>query len=562
MARTVGIGKQDFEDIITNNTFYIDKTHFIKEWWENQDSVTLITRPRRFGKTLTLNMVERFFSIKHSGNSGLFQNLSVWKEEKYRALQGTYPVISLSFANVKESNLANTIQRINQIITNVYYENRFLLDSDILSPEEKREFQKVSIDMPDVISTMALHNLSLYLMRYYKRKVIILLDEYDTPMQEAYINGYWNELTSFTRSLFNCTFKTNPYLERGLMTGITRISKESVFSDLNNLTVITTTSDAYSNCFGFTEKEVISALKEYGLSEKLNEVRNWYDGFAFGRLSNIYNPWSITNYLKYTQFSTYWANTSSNSLISRLLCQSIRSVKITFESLLQGKSLEMSLDEQVVFSQLDSREGAVWSLLLASGYLKVNDFFQNERGQRQYILSITNYEVHLMFEDMIHDWFSEYDESYNDFIAALLSDDLEAMNEYMNQVALSTFSFFDTGKSPSGKSEPERFYHDFVLGLLVDLAPKYSITSNRESGFGRYDVLLEPKNKDMDAIIIEFKVRNPKKEKTLEDTLESAARQINEKKYAASLEAQGIPPHKIRKYGFAFEGKTVLIQSF
>ncbi len=560
MARTVGIGHQNFEQLIKGNLFYVDKTMFIKEWWESEDVVTLITRPRRFGKTLTMDMAEKFFSVKYADRGDLFEGLAIWQEEKYRRLQGTYPVIFLSFASVKETNFIDARKKICQIITNLYNKSDFVLDTDLLNENEKAMYRKVSADMEDYIASDSLKDLSDYLMRYYGKEVIILLDEYDTPMQEAYLNGYWNESVSFIKNLFSSTFKNNPYLGRAIMTGITRISKESIFSDLNNLEVVTATSEKYQDKFGFTQEEVTDALREYGLSEREDDVRDWYDGFMFGRQSDIYNPWSIINYLDKKTFSTYWANTSSNSLVGELIRGGSRNVKMIMEDLLGGEALHTYLDEQIVFNQLDTRESAIWSLLLASGYLRVEKFFPNERrGRHGYNLVLTNREVHMMFEQMIEDWFAESVPEYNDFIRALLKGDIKGMNLYMNKVALQTISYFDTGKRPSEASEPERFYHGFVLGLIVELADRYTVTSNRESGYGRYDVVLEPLQKEDDAVILEFKVFDRDEEESLQDTVQSALAQIEDKQYAAVLTAKGIMPERIRKYGFAFEGKKVLI---
>ena len=560
MSRRVSIGYQEFEDIIRNDLFYIDKTAFIKEWWERRDRVTLITRPRRFGKTLTMSMVENFFSVTHVKSAELFQHLSIWKDVSYRKLQGSYPVISLTFANVKECTFQATKQRMNQILTDLYNKHIFLLDGALLTEEEKKFFRSVTMDMDDTVATLAIHKMSDFLSRYYGKKVIILLDEYDTPMQEAYINGYWDELSSFLRSMLNAAFKTNPYLERAIMTGITRISKESIFYDLNNLKVVTTTSNEYAEYFGFTEAEVCASLEEYHLSDRLEDIRSWYDGFTFGDMQDIYNPWSILNYLSTQKFSLYWANTSSNSLVNKLIQEGSKDIKQKFESLLNGQPIDVLIDEQIVYNQLSVKESSIWSLLLASGYLKVAETRLNERsGRIHYQLELTNKEVRIMFETMIHDWFSDYDSGYNDFIKALLQDDIKAMNVYMNRVALVTFSFFDSGTKASAESEPERFYHGFVLGLLVDLGERYSVTSNRESGFGRYDVILEPKNKKDDAVILEFKVQDTNDEKTLSDTVKAALYQINCKQYDTVLLEKGIPENKIRKYGFAFHGKQVLI---
>ena len=557
MARTVGIGNQDFETIRREGYFYVDKTNLIREWWENGDSVTLITRPRRFGKTLNMSMLEQFFSVDYAGRGDLFEGLSVWQEEKYRRLQGTYPVIALSFAKVKEISYQEARKKICRILSDLYRQFDFLWNSEKLTPREKELYQAVSDDMEDYVAAESLNALSNLLMRHYGKKVIILLDEYDTPMQEAYVSGYWDELVTFTRGLFNATFKTNPYMERALMTGITRVSKESMFSDLNNLEVVTTTTEKYADSFGFTEEEVFAALEEYGLSEYQQQVKDWYDGFTFGSRRDIYNPWSIINFLDKKKVGAYWAGTSSNRLVSKLLREGSSGIKKNFEDLLAGGALELEIDEQIAYSQLSTKKNAIWSLLLATGYLKVwETTFVERTGRAYYKLVLTNKEVAIMFEDMVRDWFSEND-YYNDFIKALLLGDVAAMNTYMNRVTREMFSYFDTGRNPY--SEPERFYHGFVLGLMVELSDRYVVTSNRESGFGRYDVMLEPRRvAEDDGILLEFKVQS-EGEKELSDTVTQALRQIQERDYQASLVAKGVPEDRIRKYGFAFCGKEVLI---
>jgi len=392
--------------------------------------------------------------------------------------------------------------------------------------------------------------------------VIIILDEYDTPMQEAYMNGYWDELVALTRSLFNSTFKTNPYLERGIMIGITRVSKESIFSDLNNLKVVTTTSREYATSFGFTEKEVFDALDEVNMSNEKAAVKEWYDGFTFGDVKDIYNPWSIINYLQTGKIDSYWTDSSSNGIVNKLIKTGTPDVKEAMAVLISGGVIEKKIDEQIVFDQLDKNEDAIWSLLLASGYLCIESYKEVGRLKRKiYGLKLTNLEVERMFEVMIEQWFGEEKFNYNNFVKSLLNGDIESMNEYMNRVTRGVISYFDTGKTPSDE-ESERFYHGLVLGLMVDQVDNYILSSNRESGFGRYDIMLEPidkNNEKLPGIVIEFKVFNQKKEDTLEETVKNALRQIKEKDYDAELIKRGVKEENIQHYGFAFRGKEVLI---
>ena len=562
MAKVVSIGNQSFESIREKDNFYVDKTLFIREWWDSDDAVTLITRPRRFGKTLNMNMLECFFSNKYKDRGDLFKGLEIWKDEKYRELQGTYPVIFLSFASIKQVRYDETVIKIKDELIRMYNEYDYIMKSGIYNANEKMQYQSVCVGMSDTVAQEALKNLSNYLSRYYGKKVIILLDEYDTPMQEAYVNGYWEELVGFTRSLFNSTFKTNPYLERAIMTGITRVSKESIFSDLNNLKVITVTSDEYSSCFGFTEDEVFAALEEQGLSSEKEKVKLWYDGFTFGESRDIYNPWSIINFLDEKKYKTYWADSSSNGLVNELIRTGSAEIKKTMETLMAGGIVEKNIDEQIVFEQLKTNKDAVWSLLLASGYLRVEAFRTEGRlNKKIYSLKLTNYEVEQMFGTMIERWFGGADVPYNEFISAMISGDLESMNEYMNRVTRGVISYFDTGKTPSDE-EPERFYHGLVLGLMVDQVDNYILNSNRESGYGRYDIMLEPidkTNEKYPGIVIEFKVINTRKENTLEETVAAALKHIEEKNYDAELVKRGVKEENIHHYGFAFRGKEVLI---
>ena len=559
---TVSIGNKGFDDIRENKYFYIDKTGLIKEWWSSGDAVTLITRPRRFGKTLNMSMLNCFFSNQYANRGDLFEGLSVWEDEKYRQLQGTYPVIFLSFADVKADNIEAAKAQVKVKVAELFNRSTFLLDSGILVENEAEAFKRVTMYMDDVLCTSAVNMMCYFMHKYYDKKVIILLDEYDTPMQEAYVHGYWDEFTAFIRSMFNSVFKTNPYLERAVMTGITRVSKESIFSDLNNLAVVTTTSDRYSTAFGFTQEEVFKSLDDMGLGERRDDVKRWYDGFVFGEHRDIYNPWSITNFLKEKKLRPYWASTSSNGLVSRLIQTAPPDIKQMMEDLISGREIVVNFDEQIVFSQLGKNKNAIWSLLMASGYLKPDKVeYKGELLEPWYHLSITNLETVSMFSNMFKGWFNNDSSNYGEFVQALLKGRLREMNIYMNDVALSTFSYFDVGTQPSERTQPERFFHGFVLGLLVELRDIYEIKSNRESGYGRYDVMLVPKGDDRkyNAIILEFKVYDSYDESTLDDTAQSALRQIEEKNYDAELIARGIEKERIRHYGFAFEGKKVLI---
>ncbi len=563
----VNIGIQRFDKLRQQGSFYIDKTDFIREWWETGSEVTLITRPRRFGKTLNMSMLECFFSRKYEGREDLFEGLSIFghdsDKEKYRNLQGKFPVIFLTFANIKADKYSEMEHKITETIAGLYESNRYLLETDCLSENEKEYYKNIKIGMPSDIAEGAVHQMTCFMQRYYKENVIIILDEYDTPMQEAWLSGYWNKAVRFFSSFFNATFKTNPYLERGIITGITRIAKESIFTGMNNFKVVTTTSDKYATAFGFTEKEVFNALDDMELGSEKGNVKKWYDGFTFGSHTDIYNPWSICSFIENNgKYENYWADTSSNGLVNSLMQTGVPGIKQTMEALLQGKSFEAELDEKIVFDQLDGSVSAVWSLLLATGYLKVLDLkYVGEHKRKVYTLTLTNMEADSIFENMVKGWFGGSTETYyNEFINALLHDNVRKMNTFMNKVALNTFSLFDSGNKPSEQTEPERFYHGFVLGMVVNMADMYIVRSNRESGYGRYDVMLEPVDKNGKAFIFEFKVLDPDEdEETLEDTLAAAHRQIAEKKYETELVSRGFAPEKIRKYGFAFRGRECLI---
>ena len=565
MERVIATGVQDFEKLRVNQRFYVDKTDFISKWWNGGDDVTLITRPRRFGKTLNISTLNCFFSNKFENRGDLFEGLKVWEDADLRAQQGKWPVIFLSFAGIKGRTYDDTMVQMKKLLTKLYLEFPELYRYEGFENNERQSLIKICEDMSDTEAALSVNLLSGLLRKVYGKKVLIFLDEYDTPLQEAYINGYWDDLVAFTRTMFNNAFKTNPSLERGIMTGITQVSKESIFSDLNNLVVITTTSNLYADCFGFTEEEVFQALEEQGFTEKdRQDVKRWYDGFTFGPVTDIYNPWSITNFLNEKKLKVYWANTSSNGLVGKLLRTGKPEIKKLFEDLMKGEVIRVPVDEQIIFNQLDTNPAAVWSLLLASGYLKVVHTTTFKEGndyltEQIYTLELTNYEVWLMFNNLIQLWFAQAG-GLSEFTTAMLQGDPETMEEYMDDIMLTTMSSFDGGTTPSDKV-PESFYHGFVLGLLVEQKGRYEIRSNRESGYGRYDVMMIPREADMPAVILEFKLFSSKRgEKSLEDTAANALKQIEEKKYDTELLDQGIPAERILKYGFAFEGRECLIR--
>ena len=553
----VVIGIQYFETIRENNYFYIDKTNFIKEWWDNGDSVTLITRPRRFGRTLTLSMLEAFFSIDYANRSDLFEGLQIWEEEKYRKLQGMYPVISLHYGSIKCNSYKDAGRMICEKLRQLYSKFYFIRNSNVLDNSDKNYFDKIATGVFSATDACkSLHNLSKFIYQYYNSKVIILVDEYDIPMREAYMHGYWEELVTFLRKLFNSTFKTNSYLERGLMMGITSVSRESVFSDLNHLEIVTVTSKKYTASFGFTEDEVLSSLRKYGLIHEKEKVKFWYGGFIFGDVKNIYNPWSITNFLNKRKFGFYGIYTCNIELEYKLIKEGDRELKKSFESLLCDEEIKCKINECIAYNELGDDEESVWRLLVPKGYLRIRSCGQD--ASDTYLISIPNHETKYMFKDMVRKWFNKTEGNYNDFVKALLRCDVEEMNAYMSRVALRIYSDFDTGKGLEG-NEPERFYHVVVLGLHLELEDRYVIISNRESGQGRYDVMIVPKDKKDSAFILEFKVYEKDEEKDLEETVQSALKQMGDKRYDEDLVMRGIPKDNIHKYGFAFEGKNVLI---
>ncbi|MBQ9536363.1 MAG: AAA family ATPase [Desulfovibrionaceae bacterium] len=550
MERVITTGEQNFSYLREHNYFYIDKTNFIKEWWLGGDRATLITRPRRFGKTLMLDTVKTFFSPEFAGRSDLFAGLEIWQDEELRKLQGTIPVIFLSFARINDDKYSDIIYRIKANLASIYGSFSSLIDVNAIPQSEKELFTSVHVSMSDAVAQDSLHYLCKFVTIQRKIKPIILLDEYDTPLHAAWMNKYWDQLVNFMRGFFNATFKDNPWIDRCLISGITQVAQESIFSDLNNLEVATITSELYTDCFGFTESEVFAAMDEYGLNAK-EKVKQWYDGYIFGEQREIYNPWSIIKYLKRGKFDNYWANTSSNALVGELIAHGNIQIKKDIEILLQGQSIFTKLDEHIVFSQLYKNNQTVWSLLLAAGYVKPISYIQEKD---LYEIILTNLEAKITIETKIAEWFSDVSMNQNEFNIALLNNNLDDMNESMTNIVENVFSYFDTGKN-----QAENFYHAFILGLIINMKDRYTIRSNRQSGLGRYDICMFPKHQDDKGIVIEFKVNKNKQEKDLQATCTNALQQIKEKKYINELLSHNVKRNNIYIYGFAFNKQEVLI---
>ena len=466
----------------------------------------------------------------------------------------------MSFANVKEVTLAGASHRIRQILAQEYIKYYFLVNEDIFSLDEKNSYKQMAGGMTEEDIPTALYKLSYYLYRYYDKKVIILLDEYDTPMLEAQASGYLKELKILIRNFYDFTFRKNPWIEQGIMIGITKMDCKWMFVQSEYLRVVDIMSDKYATSFGFTEEEVFVALDRYDLGEEKEKVKYWYDGFIFGNYHNIYNPWCIANFLDERRYKLYWAETSTNSLVGKIFREGSREIKISFSKLLQGEHIWCRINEYILDSSLDKEE-AVWGLLVVSGYMKIvsgNNVMVGSKQETLYELSFANLEVKIMFSHMVRRWFGYTGGDYEYFVKAMFTDNVEDMNAYLERAILRIFNFFSMERTVK-REESETFSYSLILALMVDLGNQYNFIPFYECGFGRYDVILEPKNNGEKAFILEFKSYEEEIEKGLDDTVRAALMQIEEKQYEASLIEKGILAKDIRKYGFAFEGKKVRI---
>jgi hypothetical protein len=557
--KKVPIGISDFKKIIENNYYYIDKSLLVKDIFDIGSETILIPRPRRFGKTLNISMLKYYFEKSEKDYSYLFKELLIWKEEEYQKHQGRYPVIFLTFKDVNSSNFELCYEHLKEVIAHEYKRHDYLLKSDSIDEIEKN----IYINIMSYTATQSnyensIKNLSQYLSKYHNENVIILIDEYDTPVQQGFLRGYYNDIIDFMRNLLSGALKDNDNLERGILTGILRVAKESIFTGLNNFEVYSILKHEFSSYFGLLEKEVEDMLKYYEIAFTAEDIKSWYNGYIFGE-SVIYNPWSMLKFVKDHKYGLipHWINTSSNSLVKKLIIAGGQRFKSDIEKLIKGESVEKVIDDNIVFGDLDNNVEAVWSFLLFTGYLKViGKKIKNKRLWCE--LKIPNLEVEYFYEETIMEWFkgSTSNEKLEEMLEGLINGDIMTFEYYFKQFVISTMSYFD----PTGE-EPERVYQAFVLGMLVNLSEDYYVKSNRESGLGRYDVALIPREieKGQKGIIFEFKKVNPVTKETIEETLAIAMQQMDRKKYDVELIDAGLKREDIIKIAVAFEGKEVLM---
>jgi hypothetical protein len=558
MKKKLPIGISDFKEIIERKYYYVDKSLFIKDVLDVGAKAILIPRPRRFGKTLNISMLKYFFEKTKYDNSVLFKDLSIWKEDnEYREQQGKYPVVFLTFKDVSNNNWELCYENLKQVIANEYKRHDYLLKSDVIDEIQKNIYTNImAFNATQSDYESSLKNLSKYLYDYHEKNVIILIDEYDTPIQQGFLNEYYDEIIGFMRILLSGALKDNSFLEKGILTGILRVAKESIFSGLNNFKVYSIFKDEFSTYFGLLEEDVSKALEYYGIEYEIEDVKSWYNGYIFGE-SVIYNPWSIMNFIEDNKYGLipHWINTSSNSLVKKLITTGGYRFKGDIEKLIKGETVEKLIDENIVFGDLQNNVEAVWSFLLFTGYLKV---ISKRIEADEYLceLKIPNIEVKYFYEKAIMEWFrnSPTSEKMQDMLEGLMQGDIQTFEYYFKQFVINTMSYFD----PTGE-EPERVYQGFVLGLLVNLSDNYLVKSNRESGFGRYDVALIPRDvrSGLKGIIFEFKKANPVIDESIEEALKNAKEQIEKKRYEVELLDAGVSQKDIVKIAVAFKGKDV-----
>lgn len=547
----IGIGESDFKSLIIKDNYYIDKTLYIKDIIDNQSKVILVTRPRRFGKTLNMSMLKYYFDIKQNDNKSLFKNLKIMsQDEYYKSKLRAYPVIYVSLKDAGLMNYDYMIMQMKTIMMDMFYEHKYILESSKIPEGDKQIFNRIlNAKATDIDLINSLKTLSKMLYLYYNKPAILLIDEYDVPIQSAYVEGYYENAMKYLKSFYNTTFKDNPYLEKTVLTGVSRVAKESIFSGANNFVVYTVLDNEFADDFGITEEEMDKIIKDFGIEDKKEQIKEWYDGYKIGNVEGIYNPWSILNYLSRKELIPYWVNTSSNDLIKMTLKNST-TVKEKIERLLNDEAVEVQINLETIIVGIEDKEENIWGLMLQTGYLKVVETVNISEGI--YKVKIPNYEIKELFKGIVRDWFKN--KVIGNDLTSILKDLIELnLKEYEKKFKVlvnEMFSYIDVGKNTA-----ENFYHAFVLGMLVGLKDTYYVNSNRESGFGRYDIMLEPKVKSGNCFIMEFKVMENMEEKTIEDTLENAKKQIEDRGYESNLRERGFT--NIIKMVYAFNGKDV-----
>jgi len=548
--KAVPVGIEDFERIVREDYYYVDKTLLIEELLINRAPVTLFTRPRRFGKTLNMSMIKYFFDVKNKEeNKKLFENLKIYNSE-YMSEQGKYPVIFISLKDLKGDTWEECLKRLKLFIFDLYAEFEYIREK--MNEWDKRKFEKVLYEKEDTDYIMSLKFLSDSLYKYYGEKVIILIDEYDAPIINAFDKGYYNEAVNFFQTFYSSALKTNSSLKYGILTGITRIIKEGIFSGLNNLYVNTILSRDYSEYFGLLESEVVEMLDYFDMKYKIEEVREWYNGYIFGE-SEVYNPWSIINYIREKEIKAYWANVSGNTLLENMLNHAGESVYKDLKRFTDGESIEKYISDGTTIKSLLSNDNEIWQLLLYSGYLtkdrKQKEIDVTTEYTDVYNLRIPNKEIRKYFGNMFLNRFFGTEVKTNILMKALEGGDIKKFEKTLGEIMINMLSHFDLDK------EMEKIYQVFMIGLVGFLMGKYEIISNDESGYGRYDLAMIPIKSNEKAYLMEFKISKTKK--GMEESAEKALKQIDEKKYDTKLKARGIK--NILKIGIAFYGKEVKV---
>ncbi|MCY7008107.1 ATP-binding protein [Fusobacterium simiae] len=540
MKKGIGIGIEDFRKIIKEDCYYFDKTNYIEELLKDRTEIKLFTRPRRFGKTLNMSTLKYFFDVKNAEeNRKLFKDLYIEKSEYFKE-QGQYPVIFITLKDLKKNAWEEMFFGVKELLRNLYNEFNFIRDT--LSESDLKEFDKIWLKEEFANYDNSLLNLTKYLYNYYQKEVVLLIDEYDSPLITANQRGYYKEAINFFRNFLSLVLKTNSNLKMGVLTGIVQVAKEGIFSGLNNVRTYNILGDKFETFFGLTEEEVENALKYFELEYEIEEVKKWYDGYKFGS-SEVYNPWSILNYLADRKLQAYWVNTSDNALIYDSLKNSTIDIFNDLERLFEGKEIKKEISPFFTFEELSKYDG-IWQLMVYNGYLKISEKLEDD----QYMLRIPNYEIQTFFKKGFIDKFLVSGNLFNPMMSALLEGNIEEFEKRLQEIFLVNTSFHDL----KGK----KVYHALFLGMLIWLRDKYEVKSNGERGHGRYDAMLIPLNKIKPAYVFEFKVS--KTIKGLSAKAEEALEQIKEKKYDVGLKELGIS--KIYRIGIAFKGKNVKVK--